>query len=904
MVYRRLGALGALILAAATPAFAKEFSVLVQVGLKDQQPTEWRGRVEVEGGTLQQLRGWRFGDEDGVDEGGAWHLRTDAAAGGRRPTAYANGLIVDADGGPGTVLRISVGDTRWEVPLAKLAFGAPLVHEGGAFSAQLAPCYRRLSGVQGEADYPSACALPDGSLVAVWQVYEDGRDRLMWAAFRDEKWSEEAGIPGFVGDLYEPKCAPAKGGGFWVVCARMVDGDFDLYALRHDGSRWGEPVNISRGQGHDFNAAVCATETGDVLCVWQGFRNGSSDILLARCANGEWQTPISVMASPANEWMPAIASRGDQTWVAWDTYANGSYDVYAAPVSDGKPGEPIPVAASPRFEAKASVAIDAQGRVWIAWQDAGEDWAKDTGYTVPQASRKQPIYAERSLKVACMADGRLFAAPDVAQAMPESERRFLEEPRLCADAAGRVWLAFRHPTSISRQRGQKVYGERAWEDYVTYLNGDAWAPAMYFPDNLTRIDTFPAVVPAGEGVALVCHSDNRAYGAPRVMTHNTVFATTLQADGPAGEPTLTPAEFPTPTAVRADEAQQLKRAREYVADPGGRKLHLMRGDLHRHTEISWDGNGDGSILDTYRYAMDAANLDFFMVSDHNQQTGVDLEYIRWRSYKLADLHNDPPAFTTLFGYERSLGYPQGHRNVINAEREHPSFRFTGKQNDLDLLYEYCRRERAIVIPHTTGSNHGTNWYSFDLGLEPVIEIFQGCRTSYEYEGAPKSATPGDRQADNTGYRPQGFLWRAWQRDLRLGIICSSDHGSTHYSYAGVYSEAPTREAVIEGIKQRQTFGATDNLVIDMRVGDRFMGSEWTQAEPPTIEVKVIGTAPIERVELIRDFQFVYTHKPQATEATFTWLDNDFTAGTHLYYVRAEQADESIAWGSPVWITKG
>jgi len=439
---------------------------------------------------------------------------------------------------------------------------------------------------------------------------------------------------------------------------------------------------------------------------------------------------------------------------------------------------------------------------------------------------------------------------------------------------------------------------------VTYLSGDAWAPALYLPANLARIDTFPAIVPSGEGVMLVCHSDNRGMNDPRKMTRNTIFAAAVTTAEPVSEAVLTPVELPTPTVVRENEASHLARARAYVADPAGRTLRLLRGDTHRHTEVSWDGTGDGSVLDAYRYAMDAAALDFFMVSDHNQRTGVDLEYVRRRCYKLADLHHNPPAFTTLFGYERSLGYPDGHRNVVNARRDYDSFRFTGQQNDLDLLYEYCRRERAIVIPHTIGTNHGTNWYAFDLGLEPVVEIFQGCRTNYEYEGAPKSATPGDPQADNTGYRPQGFLWRAWQRDLRLGILCSSDHGSTHYSYAGVYCAQPSREGVIEAIKGRRTFGATDNLIIDLRVGDHFMGEDWTQDQPPAIDVKVLGTAPLERVELIRDFQFVFTHRPEGAEASFTWLDNDFTPGTHLYYVRAEQVDESIAWGSPVWITKG
>ena len=370
------------------------------------------------------------------------------------------------------------------------------------------------------------------------------------------------------------------------------------------------------------------------------------------------------------------------------------------------------------------------------------------------------------------------------------------------------------------------------------------------------------------------------------------------------EPELTAAGFPEPVVVHEAESADLQRVRDYAVDVAGRTLGLVRGDTHRHTEISWDGTGDGSVLDAYRYAMDAAGLEFLLASDHNQRTGVDIEYIRWRSYKLADVHTHAPKFSGYYGYERSLGFPNGHRNMLRARKDYPSFRFTGESNDLQQLYEYCEEYGAIAIAHTTGSNHGTNWYAYNRQVEPVVEIFQGCRTSYEYEGAPKSATPGDRQAENTGYQPAGFLWRAWQQDYRMGIISSSDHGSTHYSYACVYTDDPTRQGIIDAMKARHTFGANDNIIMDVRAGENMMGDEWTQGEPPELRVKVMGTGKIDRVDVIRDYQFVYTNRPDGSEAEFTYLDNDFTEGTHLYYVRMQQADESIAWASPVWITKG
>src|SRR5438093_10223470 len=37
-----------------------------------------------------------------------------------------------------------------------------------------------------------------------------------------------------------------------------------------------------------------------------------------------------------------------------------------------------------------------------------------------------------------------------------------------------------------------------------------------------------------------------------------------------------------------------------------------------HTDISADGAGDGSVMDLLRYALDAARMDYAMVTDHNR----------------------------------------------------------------------------------------------------------------------------------------------------------------------------------------------------------------------------------------------------------------------------------------------
>ena len=140
-------------------------------------------------------------------------------------------------------------------------------------------------------------------------------------------------------------------------------------------------------------------------------------------------------------------------------------------------------------------------------------------------------------------------------------------------------------------------------------------------------------------------------------------------------------------------------------------------------------------MDLHRYALDAAALDFILVSDHNM--GSDKEYPWWRTQKANDLYTVPRAFISMYGYERSVPYPNGHRNVIWTERGHRTLPLPRagirKQmaEDTGKLYDYLRRTGGICTPHTSATEQGTNWAEHDDALEPVVELFQGFDSSYE-----------------------------------------------------------------------------------------------------------------------------------------------------------------------------
>src|SRR3954451_5396835 len=142
-----------------------------------------------------------------------------------------------------------------------------------------------------------------------------------------------------------------------------------------------------------------------------------------------------------------------------------------------------------------------------------------------------------------------------------------------------------------------------------------------------------ALAPEGAyGLLAAWASDERRWTIPAPGDHN-IYTGHLMAPEGGASPPRTPfraaAENSAPT--HPAEAADVARVREYRVRSSGREYRIVRGDMHRHTDMSDDGGGDGSLLDAYRYAIDAASLDFLAVTDH--QAGHDREYSWWRGQK-------------------------------------------------------------------------------------------------------------------------------------------------------------------------------------------------------------------------------------------------------------------------------
>jgi len=199
---------------------------------------------------------------------------------------------------------------------------------------------------------------------------------------------------------------------------------------------------------------------------------------------------------------------------------------------------------------------------------------------------------------------------------------------------------------------------------------------------------------------------------------------------------------------------------------------------------------------------------------------------------------------------------------------------------------------------------GTDWRDHDPEVEPVVEIYQGDRMSYEYQEAPRAGhdpRSGKQPASIGGWKPAGFVNLALQKGYRLGFQSSSDHWSTHISFCIALAEKHDRDGILAALRKRHCYGATDDIILDVRSGSHIMGDEFKTTKAPALKLTIIGTKTLAGINILKDSAVVETIKPGKQEYRGDWTDPKPEEGVHYYYVRVQQSDGQLAWGSPMWI---
>src|SRR5262249_43458063 len=176
---------------------------------------------------------------------------------------------------------------------------------------------------------------------------------------------------------------------------------------------------------------------------------------------------------------------------------------------------------------------------------------------------------------------------------PPDFRQVFHQPRIVLDSSGAPWALVRYRVNLPRQQGKAEPANRAlWRLGATRYSGGRWTPLLEFPECYGRIDSPVAAVALHDGsLQLAWTTDGSLwpYGAPHQQG---VCPPAWPAADPAPAPDLVAYQPPsdTLTGSHAAEVEDVARARAYRTKAGASKLRIARGDIHRHTDISWDGN--------------------------------------------------------------------------------------------------------------------------------------------------------------------------------------------------------------------------------------------------------------------------------------------------------------------------
>jgi hypothetical protein len=288
------------------------------------------------------------------------------------------------------------------------------------------------------------------------------------------------------------------------------------------------------------------------------------------------------------------------------------------------------------------------------------------------------------------------------------------------------------------------------------------------------------------------------------------------------------------------------------------------GDLHGQTRATV---GTGTIEEYFAFGREVALLDM-MCHQANDFQVTDDEWLRLR--REIDRFHEDGRCVIFVGYEWSGMTPGGgDRNVMfrgdvaalhrssHAEVDDMRDAATDCFPVTELFTQFAGRDDVMLIPHI-GGRYADIVGFHDPALEPVVEIYSDWG------------------------RFEWLLEDAIKRGYKVGVVANSDGhkgrpgashpgASTFGAYGGltcVLAESLTREAVFDAIKARRCYGVTaaQRIHVELSVNGLPMGAAGRAEGPVNVSGRVVGTGPIERVDIFRGLDHIRMATPYVPES--------------------------------------
>ena len=170
----------------------------------------------------------------------------------------------------------------------------------------------------------------------------------------------------------------------------------------------GQPVEISQAGEHADWPAAAFAPSGDLWVAWTAYDGKEADQVRARRrTNGEWQDIVTVSPRAGDFLKASIAIQPDgRVWIAWSAQADGNFDVYARSWHDGRWDPMEQLTSDPQPDIHHSLRAASDGKLHLVWQsfrtgDAnvylktrdGSRWSAPIAITTHEANDWEPATA-------------------------------------------------------------------------------------------------------------------------------------------------------------------------------------------------------------------------------------------------------------------------------------------------------------------------------------------------------------------------------------------------------------------------------------------------------------------------------------------------------------------------------
>jgi hypothetical protein len=288
------------------------------------------------------------------------------------------------------------------------------------------------------------------------------------------------------------------------------------------------------------------------------------------------------------------------------------------------------------------------------------------------------------------------------------------------------------------------------------------------------------------------------------------------------------------------------------ADP---KFRVYWGETHAHSGFS---EGMGSIDGFYKWGRDDARLDFLGLSEHDIWTDAG----KWRTMQDAvRRYTDPGRYIAYLAYEWTAQRPMGgHHNVFfrrpDQNRAPVQIAYT-----LSRLYQMLRAgnktDDVLIIPH---AHQAGDWRRNDPDMERVVEI-ASMHGTFEWFG---------NYYLRNGHQV-GFVAAADDHRTRPGYSGTMRGGSLEQfgGLVAVKTQKKDVNEIFDALRDRYTYAVTaaQRILLDVDLNGERVGRRIPYSADRRIHARFSGTAPLDRVDVIKNGEVVFSRRLAAAPLT-------------------------------------